>query len=724
MAARHTPLVPALLFLAVMLVYLIVEIGYNAWLLDVAGSGTPDPDELHRLELFGRALAAVGFTLFSLTVLFGRAGYRLTGRGSFAAAAVLTALGLVPFFWADGFSAGDFLDASADWIAFPIIGLALLPLAYKVRSHPFGGAVLLCFAVGMGTVTGMFHGQLIAIERLVVDASDAEDRWQAQHLNLLRTGYDEGVIRLGDVTRSGDTLIPEERTLLAFTGVLFAGNDDPLFEHARAERTNIIGALVDRNAATDVDAEFKDYQASAQKFIDTYWEPFKASVARYENTVANASAEAADAWNESLEAVAAGWRDYQAEQARYEDDLAQGVEQIRERMKDFVDAMERCQRGGQHATERCEQRVLDAYDEEIEQALGEHVPWQDWCREMERGESFLNRLRQGEIDIDGLIGLRDAGYICPADDDAYLEVRLDEVLAPQFEESSGYPIDIGTEGQFRAMPKTAEMVRARMRDRGVHLPSDWTLRDRETFIRQVEAQVQSLAEAEWEEESESVFGTSIEPMHSYEAFEAHPAVQSKLQEELDRSADERVRLTLNREEFRQAFIVPEVEARIERTEEALRDPARYADGEELEADGREAMRGLWVPAISLSLSLFFGLLGTVKVIISLVMISFRRPLSGRPMLGVTATVILWGTLGLALIAGPFASENRLTRSELYEAYQAELVQTAPLRSFALEWLLRAQPLIAPVGERIAALAPDRLRSTGSESNAEEGLPRL
>lgn len=50
------------LMLAAGLVYLILELAFNARLVDVAG-GLPDPQAVADLEVVGRSLSAVGFVL-------------------------------------------------------------------------------------------------------------------------------------------------------------------------------------------------------------------------------------------------------------------------------------------------------------------------------------------------------------------------------------------------------------------------------------------------------------------------------------------------------------------------------------------------------------------------------------------------------------------------------------------------------------------------------------
>lgn len=688
-----------LLFLSLMGTYLLVELGYNAWLLDVSGSGEIDPNELKELERFGRAMAASGFTLFCLSVGFGAAGYRLTHWPSLLLGVGMILLSALPFFWAkDWFVGGADNDGSGVWVILPLLSLVFISVAWVFRADRPWGTIFLIITLPMATFTGMYHGQLIAIERWVVDSSTGEERRQAQLLSLLKRGYTEGIVTLGDVQRDGE-LLPEEKTLLAFSGVLFS-NNQTLLDDAEQKKSLIIGELMELHDSDGLDNEYARYQRETKRFIEQAWKPYTKMVKEYDSALATVSERAAMKWNALIDDLDQRWYHYAKQRDKYTQALDEKVPTIHRRITSLDKGLENCSRRHSDLTRRrdCRLRHIRSYNRDAQRFLGQEVPWQKWCVEQSFSEAVKGGRPPGLLDI---VRNRGKTLRCPGPTQ-HLSQVLSQLKWDDFiQKSGGYPPDLQSKGQFQALPKTQQLIRKELTKQDILLPDTWSLADRDIFISRVESRLYNKIQQHWEEQSRAQLGTVTAPIRDFSRFEQHPAIQDKIRQDFSLSESETLSLTLSRNEYRQLFVVPMIEQELEQQAAALRTAEYFADGGSREEDGRNAIRGMRIPAISLTLSLTFALFGITNLIATLARTGSVLLFSGfHGLFHRTIFLAVWAGVMSAIVILPYHMETRLTQSTLYEYFLEEQLRKNPALGYGIDWLLRTQPLIYPFGEQI------------------------
>ena len=684
-------------FGSLMLIYLLAEFAFNSWLLDTAGSGNLDRDALKRLEYTGRALAATGFTLMSINLLFGHRGYRLDTWRSLILAYGLLALGSAPLLFSEIWlqPGTPFADGSGEWLFLPLAGALLMIIAWQLRGDSVSGRVLLFLAIASATFTGMYHGQLILIERWLITPSSAEERLQAKHLNLLQAGYAQGIVALGDVKREAH-ILPEEKALLAFTGLLFSNNQS-LIDQAVEQKSRIIGLMVERLASDSVDSEYARYQQQRARIISQTWDPYTRRVADYERAMAGLDAEAAKRWNRIIDQGESSWASYQQAQKQYQRMFDHELKSIYWVMDEFGRKMRLCYMYAGDKLPACIEKAEQYYQRRVQDNSSAQIPWQYWVNVMMPPDGVMSR--------EYLIYLH---RVFPRGGSPLYSVRMED-LAPRLaalpnpaaaELLKGYPPDLRSLGEFMARPETLQEIRQQLAREGIHMPANWRLQDRERFISAVKAEQRRRIEAEWQKGSKALIGSTMPIIHDYQRFEQHPAVQERLRKVIGQQ-DGMVNLTLTRHEFRQMHIVPTIELELRQELQRLATSAPYADGGEYAEDGKQAIRSIRIPAISLVLSLLFGMIGLGRLLIMLLMHGWVLLFpSTPPLLRHGIYTGLWTGVALLIVLLPFQMENRLTHSNMYQLYMQDMKQQHPGHAHAIDWLLHTQPLIYPIGSAL------------------------
>lgn len=226
--------------------YLGVEFGFNSLIVDTV-AGLPSAEETERLELLGRTISAVGFTLLTWGVIARRCG-RLVAKA----------------------------------------GLMLL-------------AVVVCFPV-------MFFGQRMLVDA-IVDRSTGEQRLTARYMTWLKAGLADGLIVIDglplDASRAPS---PEDKTFLALSGALVYF--DPNFlSTVEKHQTEIVNQVISRVSSDTLDSRYEQY-LQARKQIQELWNAYADATKSYYGAVDGSASQAQKAWVDLNQDVLESWRDY------------------------------------------------------------------------------------------------------------------------------------------------------------------------------------------------------------------------------------------------------------------------------------------------------------------------------------------------------------------------------------------------------------------------------
>lgn len=199
--------------LVIEVLYIILEFGFNAALLNVASGLFPDPDTLNAIELTGRLLSGVGFGL----LLYGVFAMRYKGRVFFDGRQAILLAGIMPF-----------------------------------------------------AMTAMYVFQEVLIEKVIVENSSDEDRFAAIYLNMIRPAIRNGTLILEDVPIDASTSDrPENKAFLAIAGMLMASNEQ-VVKRIPLEIDNIIASLVHKEALESHSVLYDRYTLMDQKVSELF----------------------------------------------------------------------------------------------------------------------------------------------------------------------------------------------------------------------------------------------------------------------------------------------------------------------------------------------------------------------------------------------------------------------------------------------------------------------
>lgn len=202
-----------LLILVLEVIYIALEFGFNAALLNVASGLFPDPGTLDEIELYGRLLSGVGFGF----LLYGLFGMKYRGRIFRKEKQAMMLLGIMPV-----------------------------------------------------AMVSMYMMQELLIEDVIVESSTHDGRFAATYLNMVRPAIRNGTLIIEDVPITAETSDrPENKAFLAIAGMLMASNDDVVTRIPR-EIDNIVGSMVHREALDSSEASYDAYLQVDQRIAQFY----------------------------------------------------------------------------------------------------------------------------------------------------------------------------------------------------------------------------------------------------------------------------------------------------------------------------------------------------------------------------------------------------------------------------------------------------------------------
>ena len=202
-----------LLILVLEIIYIALEFGFNAALLNVASGLFPDPATLDEIELYGRLLSGVGFGL----LLYGLFGMKYRGRIFRKEKQTLLLLGIMPV-----------------------------------------------------AMISMYMMQEVLIEDVIVESSTSDGRFAATYLNMVRPAIRNGTLIIEDVPITAETSDrPENKAFVAIAGMLMASNEDVVTRIPK-EIDNIVGSMVHREALDSSDEIYDAYLQVDNRIAEFY----------------------------------------------------------------------------------------------------------------------------------------------------------------------------------------------------------------------------------------------------------------------------------------------------------------------------------------------------------------------------------------------------------------------------------------------------------------------
>jgi hypothetical protein len=726
-----------LVLLACGLLYILAEFIFNARLLDTASDISASADDLRDVEYLGRAVSGIGLSLL-VAGFFARDGFRMSRTADQVVFGLLAFLCPALFLFsplspADGGldpggvtftslltgGAGgvhiDFPppDASMLWILLPLTGILTVLLAHYRGLH----RAAVVAGILLITWPSMFFGQKIVIERFMIHPTSWETRLDARYMQMMRTGFGHGILALRDLRFDNDD-DPALRTFLVLMGSLFMQFPEEAKEMIREKEGDIVRLIVMRSDIQNADARYEEYLVLADAFREKFFLPYAEASRRYADALSEPFLHEArdNALRIARAAIDNGWLKMRDALGTCRAFAGKHATPLYTQLLSYNRNFLACQ------DEACRGRLAINYQRMIRNMIDHRVPFDYWCEssgldpaDVTDAHMLDNNLRE--------IARRET-FACRPENIQRVMDRLMPFCTQEIHKHTGFSAAIRTRGDYERSPALHKNVRKELlevmrRDKKLMafmLPEDWRIDDVASLEDALARGIMSRAGVEWTLKTQrgredsaagdvSGIGLSgIRPGLQMEEFTQTAVVQRHLRSYLGDIYFPGFSMDMTREEFAENVLAPDIRRRaaayVRETEQQGR---KFANGESLEAAGKEAVRFIYIPSIALFISLFLVVLTLARCLVTAVRLCWRRMYPAAP--GSRLRLAVSWIAVIAVIAGfPYAAGSRTAQSDSYQAFLHKSFEKAPVTSLVIDWTMRAQPIIYSAGKSILAAA--------------------
>lgn len=640
------------------MIYLIAEIEFNMSLLDVAGSVRSDPAEIDTLQVFGRSVSACGCLLLVLGY-FARTGFHVTtarARSIFVGIALLCMLPQLLIF----------LQVTVgvhykDWI-FPIMptaedfliaALPMLGLAYALLIGKGRNAFITIVGLAMIVWPGVFLGQKMLIEQTLIERTTWEQRVNARYVLMLRAVLEDCTINLDDLelcdaAKEQDS-VKSARIIL---GSIWMLSPEGIRRDMEENRAQMVQSVASRGHWFPPKKLYNEYVEKMTQERDKFIKDF---MDKYYRPYENASGLYKAAMDEAK-------LELESERAADEIDkeIDSGFRQYRAAVREYRQALS-----------------MGAMD--IARKLAPFKrPLDIFCKYRKCPESEVNKKLL---------------------DDA--QTRAERQF---MEATGGYSPDITTrEGFLAAFPtqvklrdKIEEHIRTELNAPTFMLPANW-MYDREGFKRAIQNFSKIEVVRQWKEK----FGENLPPGLSPEDF-----LRANNLPPFPKLED----MLMTRDAFFKKVILPQYAKALDSMMGEIDDEKElYANGQPLAEKGKDYARAVYIPAISLVISLTVVILTLfrwwnvlVRRGLAYAIRHHRIPQRHLHMARSATQGVMIGIFALLIFVVPYFMPNPYAGGG-YKRYLAEARGKAPLTATFLDWAMHAQPMVYRLGAPIRVM---------------------
>lgn len=636
-----------------LIIYLCIEAVFNARLVEIAGSGQSIHDELYFIELFGRTISGMGVTLIVADILLKGKKYKSTKLAV---------------------------------INFLLIAIITWPL--------------------------VFFGQKYLLDNYIINTSTAEQRQNALFVTMLRSGLANNTIEISGLPYDPEhSSTASEMTFLTLLGVLVHGNND-FTDNARKQSSTI----AERFITNQVSEHFEEYYGSYQNLKDKLhsgWSDYKEGVKRYDRSLDVAYEEAEKTWKQVDKELDQGWERLNKSRMKVKIDADRKSADVGKQIRNAWEHRNNCiDRYSGNTQKKCIDRVEKAYKNGLRKNRLPYQPMSFWLEEKlgkRNGKIILGDLFSeigGKGLSDGWAALQKKANhreleLFISGDPSHYSRKLIEINMPSFESRSGYPYTIDR-ATFLHHKTTGKKISKKLAKQGLDIDNGWSKTGKTGFMSRFVTATKNKAKKSWNTEMRKHGMAGIPPYLSWQKFQHHKVIQNKIKQEMDHDLyTYPILATWNNAEFKDQVIGPKIRREVKKLlDELAAKEAFFADGGSLEKKGKDALRSIIVPPISMGLSLFLLLLTAAKLPLKLYGMSKYNqngwivPVKDKTS-KVISVCILLALVFVPLIYGTskYTNKNSTVNYLLDEFDKQGTSQTSHL----VRWVLNTQPLIQPVG---------------------------
>jgi hypothetical protein len=640
--------------------YLIPEAIFNSQLVSLVGRGTPTTEDLENLELFGRSISGIGVTLLL----------------------------------------ADFIKA-------------------KLLTSKFKSILILCslFAVVFPT---MFYGQKYLVETFIIEPSTAEERQQAVFSTALRDALAINAIKITDVTyNSKEMLLPENLTFLSlFGGLLYA--DGSLSDKLSDSKEKIIRKFIKKKAYGQFDVHYNDYGELYKELSGTYKEYAKGSE-KYNDVIASIPQEEMEYWKQVENEINKGYPKYKKAQQAHIAKASGRAQEYGKKIYSYFEKKNKCidrykKSSQSKKRSKCVERYLITYRKEILKMGIGYIEPDYWLivKDVSTTENLAGTIITGfltgglSLGVQAISaasggdgGFKDKRYSYTSDPEHY---RKRIIVHPKFSEmftkQTGYKFFISNLQEFRNDNETQKKLRSKFSQKGLDLPKNWTINDRNSFSLSVGKKIRKEADKEWII-ALNKHDMKMKPNLSWDVFQLNKDVQLKIKNHMGDLYIKNIKADWNKKNFKIYVLDPNIEKKTKFYLDAVNSSvSHFANGGKYEGYGKQALRSVIVPPISMFLSLFLICLTLSKLPSKYyALITYKKEKKPLNKYLVILNKFLMPILILVLPILFVTNIHTAQKESTVNFFLDKVEENAnPVFAYAIRWTLHAQPILHPMGD--------------------------
>lgn len=646
------------LFLILSAAYLIPETIFNAQLVSLIGLGTPEDNAFEQLEVYGRAISGIGVTLLIADLLPSKF-YKTVFKG--------------------------------------VLSISIL-------------AVIVWPTV--------FFGQKVLVESFLIEPSSAQEREYAALSAIFRDALAINALEVVGLEYDAKARQTSENLTFSalFGGLLYA--DETLADNLESHKKGIIKQFVQKKAYQDFDQHYQNFSALYNRLSASYSDYAKGSN-KYNKTLTDIPSREQDYWTNIEQEINQGWKKYQQATKTYVASAEGKAQKYGPKIYKYHKETNRCSERYKKSSYRdkktqCIERLNARYKTEINKSGLGYVEPNYWLivEDISGLENTANTLLAGvltgglstalqalSLATGGDAGIKDKRYKYTDDPEHYqLKILQHPNFQTQFEKDTGYPMGIQSLVAFRVHEETQKRLRKSLTGKGLPLSNNWHINNRKEFSHSVASKVKTDADKQWQQTMKER-GLNLPINLDWNSFQLHPSVQKKIEYQMGDMYVTNVKSDWNQANFKRHVLDPNIAKRTQQYLDMIKDARpHFKDGGKYADEGKQALRSVIIPPISMSISLFLICLTLIKLPVKSIEVIKPNWLEGKSK-GVSVGIkslptILLIILPVMLVSNQFtAQENSPVNYFLTKVEKA----SNPLFSYALRWTLHVQPLLHPMG---------------------------
>ncbi len=536
-----------------------------------------------------------------------------------------------------------------------------LLIPFKQRLN-FGKTLLKLLLIALIVFPTVFMGQKKLIDHLV-DSSSDDMRRSAEILTILKYGIAHGFVEIDGLSINDVTLkTAEGKMFVVLVGLLIYSSEEELKKID--EQLDVIAEYATTTQQmSKTQISYRNYQYATLKIIEKYRQ-YAQIVAEYDKQQKGAEQKSIAIYQQALTHAMNRWPSFAQKKIQLETLYSQKKPLLAQLVSKLNNKLQFCE------NTLCAKQNSQAIVASINQLLGAQSNWQHWC----------------DVAVD------QSSVYCQSDDNiiAYkLQKTTERYLVQQF----GFEQFYSTKIDYLKSREFYDLFLLSLEKNHVPLISELELTQHELIIEEISLHISMYSQQQYQHQVSQLMDEEVRPRLTIGQFTLLPSMQKIFQKALGNIYFEALPITLTREQFSKQIVQPIYAKQYEYLSNKLAsDSSWFKSGAPYEESGKDSLRSLVVPPISIAISLIFGVLNLISLLLNVVFLMIKENTIKR-WLGfvfLLTALILTPRFNQYVISDQLAFEKLINHTQQEHGMAVEVAQ----------WIIKIEPMIYSIGNML------------------------